>query len=165
MCKCLGKFLGPILKANVPWLLSFMANWIANRSFDFYAMSEDLPDPQSRVTVKDGKIVLNWYRTNWAAHEGLVKALKEVLRKIGFPLVFSKAFDHRTPSHQCGTIRMGNDPQTSAINSYGQSHDHPNLIIADASSFVTSAAVNPALTIAALALRSANIFMEGKMAT
>ena len=159
----LGKISAPILKANMPWLPSSLARWISNRSFDFYAMSEDLPDPRSRVTLDEDQIMLNWHRTNWVAHEELVKALKQTLRKAGFPVVVSKAFDHRTPSHQCGTIRMGDDPQTSAINSYGQSHDHPNLIIADASSFVTSAAVNPALTIAALALRSAQALMKGKI--
>ena len=47
------------------------------------------------------------------------------------------------------------DPRSSVVNPWGQSHDHPNLIISDASVFVTSAAVNPALTIAALSLRSA----------
>ena len=82
--------------------------------------------------------------------------LKTALKRAGFPIVLSKAFDRRTPSHQCGTARMGNDPATSVTDSYGRCHDHPNLWICDASLLPTSAAVNPSLTIAALALRQAD---------
>ena len=159
----LGKISGPILRAQVPWISERLATWIARRSFDFYAMSEDLPDPRSRVTVTEDAIKLHWHRSNWQAHRGLVQAFTRTLRKIGFPLVLSRAFDHLTPSHQCGTARMGQDPVISVVNSFGQCHDHPNLIIADASCLVTSAAVNPALTIAALALRSADALMTGRI--
>ena len=88
---------------------------------------------------------------------------RRVLRRLGFPIILSRAFDHRTPSHQCGTARLGIDPASSVANAFGQCHDHPNLILADASIFVTSAAVNPALTIAALALRSAKALTEAKI--
>ena len=53
----LGKISGAILHANAPHLPRALANWIAERSFDFYAMSEDLPHPDSRVSVKDDQIV------------------------------------------------------------------------------------------------------------
>ena len=150
----LGKISGTILKANSA-LPKILAQWIAARSFDFYAMSEDLPDPESRVTVSGGKIHLTWKRTNWEAHQKLVKRLKATLRRAGFPVVLSQSFDKRTPSHQCGTARMGKDPSTSVVDTFCRSHDHPNLFIADASVLPTSAAVNPALTIAALSMRAA----------
>ncbi|MGJ8629319.1 MAG: GMC oxidoreductase [Sulfitobacter sp.] len=150
----LGKISGPILKAS-SGLPSILANWIAKRSVDIYAMSEDLPNPESRVSLKDGQIVLDWKRSNWDAHLRLVSKLKGLLRKAGYPVVVSRPFDRRTPSHQCGTARMGDDPATSVVDSFGRSHDHPNLIIMDASILPTSAAVNPALTIAALAIRTA----------
>ena len=149
----LGKITGPILAATTP-MPRWIAHWVAARSFDFYAMSEDLPNPDSRVTLKNGQIRLDWQRSNWDAHLQLVQELKRVLRQIGFPVVLSKAFDGRTPSHQCGTARMGQDPATSVVDSHCRSHDHPNLFIVDASVLPTSAAVNPALTIAALALRA-----------
>lgn len=57
------------------------------------------------------------------------------------------------PGHLMGTARMGNDPRTSVVNSFGQSHDVDNLFIADGSIFVTSGSANPTCTIAALALR------------
>jgi choline dehydrogenase-like flavoprotein len=50
---------------------------------------------------------------------------------------------------------MGADPRTSVVNPDCRAHDHANLFIVDASVLPTSAAVNPALTIAALALRTA----------
>ncbi|MGC9342394.1 MAG: GMC family oxidoreductase [Bacteroidales bacterium] len=52
--------------------------------------------------------------------------------------------------HQCGTIRMGNDPETSIVNKYGQVHDIDNLFVADASVFVTGGGFNPVLTIMAM---------------
>ena len=50
---------------------------------------------------------------------------------------------------------MGADPAASVVNSDCRAHDHANLYVVDASVLPTSAAVNPALTIAALALRTA----------
>lgn len=151
----LGKISGTILSATSP-LPKPLAHWIAARAIDLYAMSEDLPDPNSRVTLKGDQVVLDWRRSNWQAHLTLVKRLKQVLRRAGYPIVLSKAFDRRTPSHQCGTARMGHDPATSVVDADCRSHDHPNLYITDASVLPTSAAVNPALTIAALALRAAD---------
>jgi choline dehydrogenase-like flavoprotein len=133
---------------------------ITARSFDFYAMSEDLPNPESRVMVKDGKIWLDWKRSNLDAHHKLVTKLKTILRKAGFPFVLSRPFDRRTPSHQCGTARMGRNPSTSVVDGYCRSHDHRNLFIVDASVLPTSAAVNPALTIAALAHRTGRHIIE-----
>ena len=150
----LGKITGPILAANSA-LPGFLAGFIARRSIDLYAMSEDLPDPESRIMIDGDRIVMDWRQKNWAAHLALVARLKRLLRKAGYPIVLSKAFDSRTPSHQCGTARMGRDPATSVVDTFCRSHDHPNLFIADASVLPTSAAVNPALTIAALSLRTA----------
>jgi choline dehydrogenase-like flavoprotein len=54
-----------------------------------------------------------------------------------------------------GTTRMGVDIKTSVANAKGQSHDHHNLWFAGSSLFPTSGTANPTLTIAALALRTA----------
>lgn len=150
----LGKISGTILRATTA-MPRIVAHWVARHSVDFYAMSEDLPNPQSRVTLKGGKIVLDWKRSNWDAHLALVGKLKAKLREAGYPVVLSRPFDRRTPSHQCGTARMGKDAATSVVDTYCRSHDHPNLFITDASALPTSAAVNPALTVAALAIRAA----------
>jgi choline dehydrogenase-like flavoprotein len=70
--------------------------------------------------------------------------------------VLTKPFDRRTPSHQCGTVRIGRDPAASPLDSFCRAYDHQNLFVVDASFLPTSAAVNPALTIAAQALRVAD---------
>jgi len=108
--------------------------------------------------------VLDWKRSNWQAHLALVARLKSVLRRAGYPIVLARAFDRRTPSHQCGTARMGADPATSVVDGFCRSHDHPNLFITDASVLPTSAAVNPGLTIAALALRAADHIRQTEFA-
>ncbi len=158
----LGKITGPILAATTR-LPGPLARFIAARSFDFYAMSEDLPNPDSRVTVDGDQISLDWQRSNWDAHLDLVAKLKAKLRLAGFPIVLSQAFDRRTPSHQCGTARMGSDPSRSVVDIYCRSHDHPNLFITDASVLPTSAAVNPALTVAALSIRAARHILETEL--
>jgi choline dehydrogenase-like flavoprotein len=160
----LGKITGPILAASSK-LPEWLAAPIAARSFDFYAMSEDLPNPDSRVTLRGGQIKLDWQRSNLAAHNTLVQTLKTALRRAGFPVVMSRPFDGRTPSHQCGTARMGADPMTSVVDTFCRSHDFKNLFIVDASVLPTSAAVNPALTIAALALRAGRHIVETEFAT
>lgn len=155
----LGKISGTILRATTG-MPRAVANWVARHSVDLYAMSEDLPNPDSRVTLRGGQIMLDWKRSNWAAHLALVARLKAKLRQAGYPIVLSRPFDRRTPSHQCGTARMGNDPRTSVVDIRCRSHDHPNLYITDASVLPTSAAVNPALTIAALSIRAANHIVQ-----
>ncbi len=63
-------------------------------------------------------------------------------------------------SHFMGTARMGNDPKTSAVNAWNQTHDVGNLLVVDGSCFVTSGAVGPTPTIGALALRCADGIWE-----
>ncbi|WP_306147363.1 MULTISPECIES: GMC oxidoreductase [unclassified Roseibium] len=152
----LGRVTPDILKIQVPQLPKFAAGWISRHALDLYLISEDLPDPESRVVLKDGQIQLRWRRSNMTAHTKLVSKTKETLRKAGFPVVLSRLFDGRVPSHQCGTVRMGSDPKTSVLNPECRSWDHPNLFVTDAAALPTSAAVNPALTVAALALRTAD---------
>jgi choline dehydrogenase-like flavoprotein len=155
----LGKISGNIL-ASQSKLPHAVANWIARHSVDWYVMSEDLPDPNSRVTIRDGKIVLDWKRSNWKTHKALVSKAKSTLRRAGYPIVVSRPFDRRTPSHQCGTLRFGTDPRSSVLDIYCRSHVHRNLFVVDASFLPNSAAVNPALTIAAQALRVADHIKE-----
>ena len=118
-------------------------------------MSEDLPHPESRVRVRDdGTIVLDWRRTNLAAHAALVAKARRMLRAAGFPIVLTRAFSKETPSHQCGTVRFGQDPAEAPLDPFCKAFDLDNLYVVDASFFPSSAAVNPALTVAAQALRA-----------
>lgn len=152
----LGRISAQVLKGSLSWAPEWLLQNITGHAIDFYAMSEDVPNPESRVRVDGDRIVLQWQRTNWDAHLDLVAKLKAVLKSIGFPIVLSKPFDKRTPSHQCGTVRIGNDPADAPLDPYCRSYDHQNLFVVDASFLPTSAAVNPALTVASQALRVAD---------
>lgn len=148
----LGRITGEIMAAESGLPLP-LARWLADHSVHLMTMSEDLPNPESRVFLRDGQIVLKWERSNWAAHAALNAKLRAALKKAGWPLVLTKTFEKRTPSHQCGTARMGHDPATSVVDPWCRAHDLENLRIVDASVLPTSAAANPSLTVAALALR------------
>ncbi|MEL6205442.1 MAG: GMC family oxidoreductase [Pseudomonadota bacterium] len=152
----LGRVTPDILKIQVPQLPMPVARWISHHALDLYLISEDLPDPESRVTLKGDRIRLAWRRSNMTAHRKLVSKTKSTLRAAGFPVTLSRLFDGRVPSHQCGTARIGDDPATSVCDPDNRSWDHPNLFVVDAAALPTSAAVNPALTVAALALRAAD---------
>jgi choline dehydrogenase-like flavoprotein len=62
--------------------------------------------------------------------------------------------------HEVGTVRMGDDPKTSPLNRYSQSHEVKNLFVADAAPFVSNADKNPTHTIVALAWRTAEYLAE-----
>jgi choline dehydrogenase-like flavoprotein len=148
----LGRITGEIMAAESGLPLA-VSRWLADHSVHLMTMSEDLPNPESRVFLRDGQIVLKWERSNWDAHLALNAKLKAVLRRAGWPVVLTKTFEKRTPSHQCGTARMGHDPATSVVDPWCRAHDLENLRIVDASVLPTSGAANPSLTVAALALR------------
>ena len=62
--------------------------------------------------------------------------------------------------HEVGTVRMGDDPKTSVLNKYCQSHDVKNLFVADGAPFVSNPDKNPTHTIVALAWRTAEYLAE-----
>ena len=62
--------------------------------------------------------------------------------------------------HELGTVRMGNNPRTSALNKYCQAHDVKNLFVMDAASFVTNPDKNPTLTILALSWRASDYLLD-----
>lgn len=150
----LGKIREPMLREALAFVPKFVRCALAARSVDWYAQSEDLPHPDSRVTIRpDGAINLHWHRTNLKAHFRWVAKCKEILRATGYPFVFARLFETKVVSHQCGTVRFGADPTTSALDPLCKAWDHDNLYVVDSGFFPSSAAVNPALTVVAQGLR------------
>jgi choline dehydrogenase-like flavoprotein len=62
--------------------------------------------------------------------------------------------------HEVGTVRMGNDPKTSALNKFSQAHDAKNVYVVDGGSFVSQADKNPTWTILALSMRASEHIIE-----
>jgi choline dehydrogenase-like flavoprotein len=152
----LGKLQTGMLTAKQNYLPNFVGDLMAERSVDWWIMSEDLPDPENRVFLQGDKIRLHYTANNMAGHARLVKRAASLMRRIGFPLNITKHMGGLSVSHQCGTVRFGSDPAKAALNEFCRSFDHGNLFVVDASFFPSSAAVNPALTIAAQAIRVAD---------
>ena len=165
-----GKLDGETLKAGAPPIApGFTLEMMANHSLDFWLTSEDLPDPNNRVTLdRSGRIVLQYKPNNEEGHKRLIAKLKELMNKQrSCPVhgnschtgLFSRSLfiGQRIPlagvAHQNGTVRFGHDPRTSALDANCKAHDVDNLYVVDGSFFPSSAAVNPALTIIANALR------------
>jgi choline dehydrogenase-like flavoprotein len=150
----LGKLQADSVRAARPWAPTPALNFMTNRSVDIYLTTEDLPTPENRVVVRsDGRIGVHWTPNNIAPHDKLVRNVTKMMRRAGYPLIFTERMGIETNSHQCGTAVMGTDPETSVVRPDGRTHDLDNVWITDSSVFPSSAALNPALTIAANALR------------
>jgi choline dehydrogenase-like flavoprotein len=150
----LGKLQQGMLAASKPLVPPPLLGAAARRSIDLWVMSEDLPDPENRVTVRsDGTIQVRWRPTNNEPHRRLVREAKRMMRRAGYRVTISERMGIATNSHQVGTVRFGTDPATSALDPWCRAHQVENLYVVDGSFFPSSAAVNPALTIAAQALR------------
>lgn len=158
----LGKSDPVMYKEDAPAIApGFSLELMANHALDFWMTSEDLPDPENRVTLtKDGQIKLQYTENNLEGHKRLQKKLKWMVEHAGceshlFPshLYLGKKIPLAGTAHQCGTIRFGTDPKTSALDIWCRSHEVENLFVVDGSFFPSSSAVNPGLTIIAMALR------------
>jgi choline dehydrogenase-like flavoprotein len=157
-----GKLDAIALSAGAPpvapgWSLELMAK----HSLDFWLTSEDLPDPDNRVTLdRDGRIVVAYTPNNGEGHARLIARLKSLLEHLDMHqhlLPRNLFLGQRIPlagvAHQNGTVRFGRDPKTSALDPNCRAHEVDNLYVVDGSFFPSSGAVNPALTIMANALR------------
>ena len=151
-----GKLQAAMLAGAAPRVPKPLLGAVAARSVDWWVMAEDLPDPENRVTLAaDGTIRIRWRPNNVVAHQRLMREAKRVLREAGYPVLLARTMGIETNSHQVGTLRFGDDPATSVLDPFGRAHDLDNLYVVDGSFFPSSSAVNPALTIAAQAIRVA----------
>jgi choline dehydrogenase-like flavoprotein len=151
----LGKLRAPMVKAARSWVPMWALKTVTDRSLDIYLSTEDLPQPDNRVTVDGDRLMINWTPNNLAPHQELVKRVSRAVRKAGYPIVLTERMGIATNSHMCGTAVAGTDPSISVLDANCRSHDVNNLYVVDGSFFPSSAALNPALTIAANALRVA----------
>lgn len=149
---------------------------MAKQSLDFWLTSEDLPEPNNRVTLnRDGEIILSYTPNNLEAYNRLVKRLEKVMQQqtkcaahghdchaglFAWNLFLGQRIPLAGVAHQNGTIRFGRDPKSSALDPNCKAHDLDNLYVVDGSFFPSSGAVNPALTIIANALRVGDRILE-----
>lgn len=163
-----GKSLGEMYKGEKPLETRLaplrVLDDIARHAVDFWLMTEDLPDPNNRVSVdRNGKLTLSYTPNNQVPQRRLYEQLKSMLGHLGLHP------DHLIPrnaylktdipiagvAHQAGTCRFGADPKTSVLDVHCKAHQLDNLYVVDTSFFVSIGAVNPALTAMANAIRVA----------
>lgn len=174
------QMLGKVSKAELEGSESIYApldiGFVSSHSLDWWLTSEDLPNTRNRISLnRDGKIVVDYTENNTAAFDRLMERWVQTLKEIGCGchiLPNGKYFNAGTITtfttklginglgHQVGTCRFGTDPKTSVLDVNCKAHDLDNLYVVDGSFFVSSAAVNPTLTIIANALRVGDHILE-----
>ncbi len=138
----------------------------------FHAHLEMLPHPENFVEldpeVKDAwgvpalKIHLDFHDNEMKMVRHCIETYKELFHvlKPEYAQIPDGPLYRGASIHELGTIRMGDDPKTSVVNSFGQAHDVKNLYVVDGSIFCSATHKNPTLTIMALALRASDHMRE-----
>jgi choline dehydrogenase-like flavoprotein len=167
----------PFVDPARPWLL----HKLNHLELALLVRAEQAPNPDSRVTLSAARdrlgmprVTLDWRLSELDVHsvERLVEALGAEIERLGLGRVEPSAWlseperRWRTDPlisahpiggyHHMGTTRMADDPKQGVTDADGRVHGIDNLYIAGSSLFPTSGWANPTLTIAALALRTAD---------
>jgi len=165
----IGKSKGPMFRGDAPSVVpGFSLDEMARHSVDFWLTTEDLPDPENRVTLNDsGNIVLNYTFNNQEPTKLLLEKLKTILENSSFQkhlipnnLYMGKNIPLGGVAHQSGTCRFGTDPASSVLDLNCKAHELDNLYVVDTSFFPSIGAVNPSLTAMANALRVGDHLLE-----
>ena len=137
-----------------------------------YPRGEALPNYDSRVEI-DKDVVDAWgipvTRITYARTENDHKMGKQAMQDV-FELldhagaevlhVDDEMAEPGNVAHEVGTVRMGDDPKTSALNGYSQAHDVKNLFVVDGACLPSAACQNPTLTFMAVAWRASDYLAE-----
>jgi len=146
------------------------ANYIGQHAIDFWLTAEDVPQAQNHIgfTSKgDTQLFYHREKNNVQSFETLKLRLKKIMQDVGkidknLEEIYWGGYDLGVDglSHQCGTMRFGNNPANSVLDINCRLNGLQNLYVADASFFPSCGAYNPSLTIAANALRIADYIIR-----
>jgi choline dehydrogenase-like flavoprotein len=172
---CIQQVMAPpigLIQARVPALIGRVLSLGVDHVTGLLAIAEDTPQLGNGVTVdwdvRDAyELPLPVVRHDYTARDllarrALLRQAKRVLRKAGARFFYVHGIE--TFSHAVGTVRMGVDPATSPLDELGRYRGVHNLWVTDGSVMPTSAAVNPSLTISAIALRAGEAIAQGRAA-
>lgn len=152
----------PLFNCLKPVLRVFLSRMFADRTV-LASIMEDLPYMENRVELSSvpdpsGRSSIRISYSIRPSEKMRINALRKAMSRLLKPYSFlriKQSENNERIAHACGTCRFGLDPQKSVLNSSNRAHGLENLYIVDASFFPTSGGTNPALTIAANALRVA----------
>jgi choline dehydrogenase-like flavoprotein len=153
-----------LVRAQLPRLVgAACARWVDHLT-GLLVIAEDQPQYENRVLLDGGpadryglpqlRITHRYSPRDVAAGTALTARARAILRRAGAWAFYQHRID--TFSHALGTVRMGPDPRTSAVDPECRFRGMENLYVVDGSVMPTSAGVNPSLTIAANSLRAAS---------
>ena len=148
-----------MVKAARSWAPIWALNVVTDRSLDIYLTTEDLPRPHNRVTVDGDKIMINWSPNNLAPHRELVKRVT-ARPGAGYPIILTERWAS-PPTLTCAVRPSPASTRPSAFSPRLPQPRRQQPLLVDACFFPSSAALNPALTIAANALRVAPTIAAG----
>ncbi len=139
--------------------------------YQMQSMSEQIPDPDSRVLLAEEKDALGMPRVklDWRLNEIDIRSITKTheimdkaFRESGLGRVLLQLYEELpSPSiyggwHHMGTTRMSQDPRKGVVDENSKVHGLSNLFIAGPSVFPTGGYANPSLTIVALSIRLAD---------
>jgi choline dehydrogenase-like flavoprotein len=147
------------------------------------AMCEQLPNPDSRITLSDrrDRLGMRIARIDWRVSEDEARAMRRItelmveqLSRMGIEppvleewvrdgAMFPQTF--HDVAHPAGTTRMADDPAHGVVDAQCQVHGVHGLFIGGSSVFPTSGQSNPTQMIVALALRLADTIKDRAAAT
>jgi choline dehydrogenase-like flavoprotein len=126
---------------------------------NYVRINKDVNDawgiPVLHITAKDSENERNMAKD-------AADTIEELFHEAGWEMV-SRTERYNPPGysiHELGTCRMGNNPKTSVLNKYNQSHDIRNLFVVDGAAFVSCGWQNPTMTILSLAMRASEYCAE-----
>ncbi len=150
-----------LVRAMLPSPLSRLACAVIPHMPGLVVIAEDQPQAENRITLDHGSvdryglpqplIIHRYSPRDLEARRALGSATSRILRRAGAAFCYVRPIE--TFSHALGTVRMGDDPTTSALDATCRFRGIENLYVVDGSAMPTSAGVNPSLTLSANALR------------
>jgi choline dehydrogenase-like flavoprotein len=168
-----GKSLGPMYRGEKPLETALLPmgllDNLARHAVDFWLTTEDLPDPENRVTVNQaGNLTLSYTPNNQVARQKLYDKLESMLSVLGMhphhliprDIYMKTDIPIAGCAHQAGTCRFGADPKTSVLDVNCKAHELDNLYVVDTSFFVSIGAVNPSLTAIANSIRVSDHLLQ-----
>jgi choline dehydrogenase-like flavoprotein len=109
------------------------------------------------------RIHMTWSDNEHAMIDDMAVTAAQMLEAAGARNITPFVAHDRAPGlgiHEVGVARMGNDPKTSVLNQFQQTHDIRNLFVMDGAGFTSSACQNPTLTMMALTVRSCDYLLD-----
>lgn len=116
----------------------------------------ELAEETDHYGLRVAKVTFRLHENDKKVAEFGVKKTTEVIKAAGA----QEVVEEPRYAHLVGGARMGNDPRTSVTDSFGRTHDIPNLFVCDGSLLPTQGSANPGLTIQALAARTADYLIS-----